>query len=158
MVKVSHDLFLGWARCLREFTIAVALPSRCNLRADVVVEIAIEMQQQVAGAVSVGVRVRQNCSFESGSTHLWSFAAIFSKSPANSEATVSARSIIRDSRSALRRAAIISIDHTFFHDEEHLFGLADIFRGVAGDGNDVGKFAGIQRADFVLQAEKFGVS
>src|SRR6266851_10159213 len=43
--------------------------------------------------------------------------------------------VIGDSRSALRSAAIIPIDHTFFHDEEHLFGLAHIFRRIAGDGH-----------------------
>src|SRR6266478_8434183 len=77
---------------------------------------------------------------------------------ANSEATVLACSVIRGSWSALRRAAIISVDHAFLHDEEHLFGLTDIFRGVTRDGHDVGEFAGIQRADLVLHAEKFGVS
>src|SRR6266851_9280308 len=76
---------------------------------------------------------------------------------ANSEATVSANSVMRGSRSVLRRASIISIDHAFFHDEEHLFGLADIFRRVAGDGHDVGEFPGVQRTNLVLQAEKFGV-
>ncbi len=76
---------------------------------------------------------------------------------ANSEATVLACSVIRGSWSALRRVAIISVDHAFLHDEEHLFGLTDIFHGVTWDGHDVGEFAGIQRADLVLQAEKFGV-
>ena len=36
---------------------------------------------------------------------------------------------------------IIPIDHAFFHHKEYLFGLADIFRGVVGDGHDIREFA-----------------
>src|ERR1700687_3301858 len=57
---------------------------------------------------------------------------------------------IRDSRSATRRAAIISIDHAVFHDEEHLFGLTDVFERLALDSNDIRELAGFQRANLVL--------
>jgi len=39
---------------------------------------------------------------------------------------------------ATRRLAIVAVDGAFFHDEEDPFGLADVFGGVSGDGNDVG--------------------
>ncbi len=48
-------------------------------------------------------------------------------------------------------------DGAFFHYEEDMFGLADVFERVAGDGDDVSEFAGFERADFVGEAEEFGV-
>ena len=45
----------------------------------------------------------------------------------------------------------------FFHDEEDLFSLADVGSGVAGDSDNIGKFAGGESAETVGDAEEFGV-
>jgi hypothetical protein len=44
---------------------------------------------------------------------------------------------------------VIAEDYALFHDEEGVFGLADVLRGIAGDGDHVGKFPGFERANLV---------
>jgi hypothetical protein len=44
---------------------------------------------------------------------------------------------------------IVPVNDAFLHDEENMFGLADIFDGVARDGYDVGDFTGLQRAESI---------
>ena len=55
------------------------------------------------------------------------------------------------------RAAIVAINDAFFHDEEHLFRLPNIFSRIARNGDDIGEFSGVQRTDLILQREKFGI-
>src|SRR6202022_2561144 len=38
----------------------------------------------------------------------------------------------------LRRLTVVAVDGGFLHYEEGVFGLANVFSGVAGDGDDVG--------------------
>jgi len=57
-VEIGEDLFLGEFARLVEFALAVAhVAGAGDLRADVVIQIAGKMQQQVADAVAVGIRL-----------------------------------------------------------------------------------------------------
>ena len=62
-----------------------------------------------------------------------------------------------DTHVALLARRVITIDDAVLHHEEHLFGQADVLRGVAGHGDDVGEFPHLQRADAGLHAEQLGV-
>lgn len=49
---------------------------------------------------------------------------------------------------------IAAVDHATFHHEADFLYYADVFDRIAGDGNDVGKIAGLEGANLILPTEE----
>ena len=48
------------------------------------------------------------------------------------------------------RRRLFAVDDAVFHDEGYFLQCGDVVEGIAGDGDDVGEVAGLERADLVF--------
>src|SRR5579884_1232934 len=56
--------------------------------------------------------------------------------------------------SETRPYVLLLIDDAIFHNKFDVFGNADVFERIAGNGNDIGEVAGLQSTDLILPAEE----